>query len=110
MKIRRAVFFLFLSLGISAYPASMNYEVKLKDKNMVIVGIIGKAEEAFEEIEGVKKYVVKGKERLEEIAATYRISSEDLIRINGLKNRWDLKPGQVLYFEEGIQEEKNAEN
>ena len=74
---------------------NLKYDIKIKEKNTLVIGVV-KGEESSSR----RYYVIKGKESLEEIANSYRTSVEDLIRINKLKNRRDIKPGQILYFEE----------
>lgn len=82
----------------------LNYDIKIKEKNTLVIGIVEK------NVLSVKNYyVIKGKERLEEVANSYRIPLDELLRINNLKNSRDIYPGQILYFEESRNQNGESE-
>lgn len=81
----------------------LNYDIKIKEKNTLVIAIVEGDSSTVKNY-----YIIKGKERLEEIANSYRISLDELLRINNLKNNRDIYPGQILYFEDNMQ--KNGED
>lgn len=106
MKLKIGVMIILFTLKLLA-NSQLNYEVKMKSDNLVIIGVsqgdfVGSIKEKY--------YIVKGKEDLEEVAHSHKISIEELIRINNLKDKRDIKPGQILYFYEDYEERMKKNN
>lgn len=93
----------FILSSFALGNSHLNYDIKIKEKNTLVIGI-GKGNPSNSK----NYYVVKGKESLEEVANSYRIPLEELLRINNLKNSRDIYSGQILYFEEN--EKQNGES
>lgn len=93
----------FILSSFALGNSHLNYDIKIKEKNTLVIGI-GTGDPSNSK----NYYIIKGKEHLEEIANSYRIPLEELLRINNLKNSRDIYPGQILYFEEN--EKQNGES
>lgn len=94
---------LILSSFVLGSP-NLNYDIKIKEKNTLVIGIVD-----GDPSNTKNYYVIKGKERLEEVANSYRIPLDELLRINNLKNSRDIYPGQILYFEESKKQNRESE-
>ncbi|WP_297432429.1 LysM domain-containing protein [uncultured Cetobacterium sp.] len=93
----------FILSSFALGNSHLNYDIKIKEKNTLVIGIV-----KGDSSNSKNYYIIKGKERLEEVANSYRISLDELLRINNLKNSRDIYPGQILYFEEN--EKQNGES
>lgn len=94
----------FILSSFALGNSHLNYDIKIKEKNTLVIGIIeGNLSNSK------NYYIIKGKEHLEEIANSYRIPLDELLRINNLKNSRDIYPGQILYFKENQKENRESE-
>lgn len=94
----------FILSSFALGNSHLNYDIKIKEKNTLVIGI-----RMGEPSNNKSYYIIKGKEHLEEIANSYRISLDELLRINNLKNSRDIYPGQILYFEENQKQNRESE-